>query len=60
MLLDTEHQLKTENKKIYIEPSSSINTSLEDDVKEASKSFDMDETIDVKKLLSQLIETYKI
>jgi len=60
LLLDTEHQLKTENKKIYIEPSSSINTSLEDDVKEASKSFDMDETKDVKKLLSQLIETYKI
>ncbi len=58
LLLDTEHQLKTENKKIFIEPTSKINNRLEQDVSEASKAFNMEETKDVKVLLSKLITTY--
>ena len=59
LLLDVEHQKKTENNRIYVEPSSKINDQIERDVVEASKSFDMEETKDVKKLLSSLIVTYK-
>ena len=60
LLLDTEHQIKTDNKKIYIEPSSVINSKIEDDIKESSKAFEMDETSDVKKLIASLIKTYTI
>ncbi len=60
LLLDTEHQLKTDNKKIYIEPTSNINTNLEDDVVVASKAFEFEETSDIKKLLASLITTYEI
>ena len=60
LLLDKEHQIKTENKKIYIEPSSDINESIEEDVASASKAFELDETRDVKELLAKLIKTYKI
>ena len=59
LLLDTEHQIKTSNKKIYIEPTSMINENIDRDVIEASKSFEMTETKDVKALLSELIKTYK-
>lgn len=59
LLLDTENQIKTENKKIYIEPTSKINTNLENDVVLVSKAFDLEETSDVKELLSKLISTYK-
>ena len=58
LLLDIEHQTKTENKKIYIEEKEAINESLENDVMTISKVFDMEETKDVKELLSQLITTY--
>jgi FlaA1/EpsC-like NDP-sugar epimerase len=60
LLLDIEHQIKTENKKIYIEPSSDINENIEEDVASASKAFELDETRDVKELLTKLIKTYKI
>ena len=59
LLLDTEHQIKTDNKKIYIEPTSMINENIDRDVIEASKSFEMTETKDIKALLSELIKTYK-
>ena len=59
LLLDREHQIKTENKKIFIEPASKVNDELERDVAEASKAFDIKETKDVKELLSKLITTYK-
>ena len=59
LLLDTEHQKKTENKKIYIEPASQIDDNLESDVKAASKAFDLDETSDIKELLAKLVNTYK-
>ena len=59
ILLDIEHQTKTSNKKIYIEPSSSINEHLEQDVIEASKAFDIEDTKDVKVLLNKLITIYE-
>ena len=60
LLLDTEHQIKTKNKKIYIEPASTVNTNIEKDVVEASRAFNLEETKDVKKLLASLITTYEI
>lgn len=60
LLLDTEHQKKTENKRIFIEEKEAVNTRLEDDIKEASKAFNMEESKDVKELLHKLIKTYVI
>lgn len=60
LLLDTDHQTKTSNNKIYIEPNEKINASLEKDVLEASKAFSLEETTEIKKLLSNLIKTYSI
>lgn len=59
LLLDPNRQTKTENKKIYTEPASDIDDNLETDVKIACKAFDLDETSDVKELLSKLVTTYK-
>lgn len=60
LLLDTEHQKKTQNKRIFIEEKEAVNTRLEDDIKEASKAFNMEESKDVKELLHKLIKTYVI
>ena len=60
LLLDKEHQKETSNKRIFIEPKESVNPNIEKDVLEASKSFEMEETSDVKELLEQLIKTYTI
>ena len=60
LLLDTEHQKKTRNNRIFIEERESVNRNLENDVKEASRAFEMDETLDVKELLASLITTYTI
>lgn len=60
LLIDKERQLKTSNKRIFVEPSSDISRVIEQDVKNASKAFDLEETSDVKKLLSSLVDTYKI
>ncbi len=59
LLLDTEHQKKTNNNRIYVEPREKTNKSLEQDVKTVSQVFEMEETKDVKHLLGQLITTYK-
>ena len=59
LLLDTEKQTKTDNNRIFIEPTEETNNSLEQDVKTVSQVFEMDETKDVKHLLGQLITTYK-
>lgn len=59
LLIDKEHQTKTSNEKIYIEEKEKIYP-VEDEIKTISKVFDMDETGDVKELLSQVITTYKI
>lgn len=60
LLLDTKHQTKTANKKIFIEEASTINLNLENDIKEACKAFELEETIEIKKLLASLISTYQI
>lgn len=59
LLIDKEHQSKTSNEKIYIEEKERIYP-VEEEIKTISKVFDMDETGDVKELLSQIITTYKI
>ncbi|MFA7157313.1 MAG: UDP-N-acetylglucosamine 4,6-dehydratase family protein, partial [Bacilli bacterium] len=59
LLIDKEHQTKTSNEKIYIEEKEQVYP-VEDEIKTISKVFDMDETDDVKELLSQVITTYKI
>lgn len=60
LLLDVEHQHKTNNSRIYIEQKDNVNTSIEEDILKASKAFELEETIDIKKLLATLINTYKI
>ena len=61
LLLDKEHQKKTSNKKIFIEPSEMVNEKILEDVEKASQAFGLDiTTSDVKKLLQQLINTYRI
>ena len=60
LLLDVNNQIKTKNNKIYIEQKESVDENLEDDVKKASGAFSIEETKDVKELLSKLISTYEI
>ena len=60
LLLDKEHQTKTPNKKIFIEPKETSKDSAVNDVETISKVFNMERTQDVKKLLAQVIDTYTI
>ena len=60
LLLDKEHQTKTANKKIFIEPQEMTNEKVLEDVKTVSQVFEMEETSDIKELLAQLIKTYTI
>lgn len=60
LLLDKEHQIKTENKKIFIEPREVSKDTAIKDVETISQVFNMETTNDVKKLLSQVITTYTI
>lgn len=59
LLLDKENQIKTENKKIYIEQKEAVGP-IEEEVINISKVFDMEESNDVKQLLSSIITTYHI
>ena len=58
LLIDLEHQTKTNNSRIFVENKGETNKNLEQDVKESSKAFNMEETSDVKTLLKQLVSTY--
>lgn len=60
LLLDKEHQVKTENKKIFIEPREKSRDTAPKDVETISQVFNMEQTKDVKKLLAQVIDTYTI
>ena len=60
LLINTECQQKTANETIFIEPKESVNEQLESDVLEASKSFNLPDTKDIKQLLASLINTYKV
>ena len=59
LLIDKEHQTKTDNELIYIEEKEAIKP-IEDEIKEISKVFDMDEVSSVKDLLASIISTYHI
>ena len=59
LLLDKEHQTKTANSRIYVEEKEAVKP-IEEEIKTISKVFEMDETSDVKELLSQIITTYVI
>lgn len=59
LLLDVKTQKKTKNKRIYIEEKEAIKP-IEEEIKEISKVFQMEEKHDVKELLSQIIDTYQI
>ena len=59
LLLDVEHQEKTPHKRIYIESKEGFNKSIENDISLVAKTFEMDESKDVKLLLQKVITTYK-
>ena len=60
LLLDLDHQKKTANKRIYVEPNEERNDKVEEEIKTVSKVFEMENTSDIKELLSKLITTYSI
>ncbi len=60
LLLDTESQEKTANRKIFVEKNEKANPDVQSDIKTISEVFDMEDTNDIKSLLSQVIKTYKI
>jgi len=57
LLIDKEHQTKTENDKIFIEERENTYP-IEEEIKEISKAFELDENEDVKNLLGSIITTY--
>jgi len=59
LLLDLEHQTKTENKRIFVEEKENIRP-IEEEIGKISKVFSMEDTKSVKELLSKIIDTYKI
>ncbi|MBO6286348.1 MAG: polysaccharide biosynthesis protein, partial [Bacilli bacterium] len=59
LLLDLSTQRRTPNKRIFIEEKEDIKP-IEEEIPEISKVFQMEETKDVKVLLSKIIDTYKI
>ena len=60
LLIDKDNQIKTENRKIFIEPREKANESIINDIKVVSKAFEMENVKDVKELLAKLIHTYTI
>lgn len=59
LLLDVKKHKKTKNNKIYIEEADNIDNNLEKDILEITKAFDLDEVLEIKKLLSTMVNTYK-
>ena len=60
LLIDIDKQTKTPNKKIFIEPSETVNNGIEEDIKTISTVFGLTEAYDVKQLLASIIDSYKI
>lgn len=60
LLLDKENQIKTDNRRIFIEQNENANKNILSDLEEVSKAFNMENKNDVKELLSNLIKTYRI
>lgn len=59
LLLDKTRQQKTANKKIFIEEKTEIKP-IEDEIIEISKVFKFEDLDEVKKLLGEVVEDYKI
>ena len=59
LLLDTENQLKTSNKRIFVEPKAFADQNIEKEIKEVSKAFELDEVKEIKELLNKLVTIYK-
>ena len=59
LLLDTENQLKTSNKRIFVEPKAFTDQNIEKEIKEVSKAFELDEVKEIKELLNKLVTIYK-
>lgn len=59
LLLDTENQLKTSNKRIFVEPKAFADQNIEKEIKEVSKAFELDEVKEIKELLNRLVTIYK-
>jgi len=60
LLLDVEHQQRTDNSKIFIEQKEVSALDIENEITEISAAFKMENTSDIKNLLSKIISTYKI
>lgn len=60
LLLDTDKQQKTENSRIYIEQREKINEEVDSDLVTISKAFELEETKEIKDLLSSVIKTYEV
>ena len=60
LLLDVEHQQKTENERIFIEKKETITDNLLKEIERVSAAFDLECGKDVKTLLSKIITTYTI
>ena len=58
LLLDITNQIKTDNKRIFIEPKEAVQP-VEEELKTISRAFEMEETDNVKELLSQIIKIHK-
>ena len=58
LLLDKEHQTKTENEKIYVEQICTL-YSIDNEISKIVHAFDMDKNDDIKILLSQIVTDYK-
>ena len=57
LLINLEHQQKTENKKIFIEEKETVKP-VEKEIATISKVFELEETSDIKQLLSKVVDTY--
>ena len=58
LLLDKDRQTKTPNEKIYIEEHEQIQP-IEDEMKEISKVFGMDDNDEIKDMLASIVDTYQ-
>lgn len=58
LLLDTKHQIKTNNKKIFVESDSKKSKSINEEITLISKAFALEENDDIKKLLLKIVSSY--
>ena len=59
LLINLDTQEKTANSRIFVEQKESVEP-VEEEIQQVSKAFELEDTNDVKELLSQIIKTYQI